>query len=155
MPDSLIDTLVQRYVNNDMAAEQKQRQFDGPSETKGSSSAAPLSPKMALLLGSLADSASTFNFLGSGSGRESNPALQVFNKSRWSVLPAAAGGLYGYSKIYDALHSKHPKVADTLAGILGGWHGALAGNNLETSNQTLDLDSNAHAMRDLAPRRKQ
>ena len=89
-----------------------------------------LSPKQALLLGSLADSASTAGFLARGR-EEGNPALQVFNKRPWTIAPAAVGGALGYNLLHKLISKKAPKVADTLAGGLGAFHTALAGNNIE------------------------
>jgi hypothetical protein len=93
-----------------------------------------LSPKAALLLGSLADSASTYAFLKRGNGqREGNPALGFFDEHPASVIPTAAAGALGYRAAYDLLHKHAPRVADTVAGLVGGFHGALAGNNIENT----------------------
>jgi len=103
----------------------------GQPDTQSSPQAKPLSPKMALLLGNAADSASTYTFLKAKMGKERNPAMSFFNEKPWTVIPTGIAANYGYSKLYDMLHKRKPKIADAIAGLVGGWHGALAGNNME------------------------
>jgi len=94
----------------------------------------PMSPHKALILGSLADSASTAMFLSKGR-REANPALSVLNKDPWMIAPLAAGGALGYHLLHKLISKKSPKVADTLAGGLGSYHLAIAGNNMEPNTE--------------------
>lgn len=89
-----------------------------------------LSPKLAMLVGQGLDSASTYAFLKQGQ-HEANPALQYMNNSANSVIPSALAGGLGYTLLYNMLHKNHPKIADTAAGLLGGFHMALGGHNLE------------------------
>lgn len=124
--DELLDELVAREVSK----ERKQTTMRPLPEKQSRPGGPTLSPKMALILGSLADSASTYAFLKQGR-REANPALQVFNKRHETVIPMGAAGAVGYSLLYDLLAKRSPRMANTLAGLLGGYHGALAGNNLQ------------------------
>ena len=110
----------------------------------------PISPKMALILGSLADSASTASFLSKGY-KEGNPALQIFNRKPWTVAPMAAGGAVGYALLHKLLSKKYPKLADTIAGGLGAYHGALAGSNMDLKSGN---NSYQAAVEKLQPRTK-
>lgn len=131
MADLLFDEMIKRAVekNPDLPGiEPKMSPLDQARQSKPQSDG--LSPKQALLLGSLADSASTAGFLARGR-EEGNPALQVFNKHPWTVAPAAVGGALGYNLLHKLISKKAPKIADTLAGGLGAFHADAAGNNIE------------------------
>lgn len=120
----LVDELVKRQI--------AEESFIPKHEDKVPVQAKPLSPKIAMLLGNAADSASTYAFLKQGR-KETNPAMKFFNNKHWSVIPVGIAANYGYGKLYDLLRKKNPKIANTAAGLLGGWHGALAGQNVEHS----------------------
>lgn len=143
--------LMQELVNRELAAQtlDEKRRADIAPE---SHSAAPAgmettSPMKAMLLGQALDSASTYAFLKQGR-HESNPALQYMNKSAASVIPSAVAGGAGYALLYKALHKSHPKAADTLAGLLGGYHMALGASNLEGPSK--GENSYSAVVRDLA-----
>jgi hypothetical protein len=135
MPDlmdpEMMKLLVDREVVKDMQREQAQRSMEIPGSKETPKTPKSLSPKQALILGSLADSASTYAFLKQGGRREANPAMQHFNKRPWMVLPTAAAGAAGYSMLYDLIKKRSGGLADTMAGLVGGLHGALAGSNAE------------------------
>lgn len=113
--------------------EQESRDKMAPPVTPVTPNPEPVSPLKALLMGSLADSASTYSFLKHGAAKEGNPALQYFNKSPNSVIPSAAAGAAGYALLYKLLHKVNPKIADTIAGGLGAFHSELAGHNIRPS----------------------
>ncbi len=106
----------------------------------------PFSPRTALLMGSLADSASTAAFLAQGR-QEGNPALGFLNKKPWMIAPAAAGGALGYHLLHKLISKKAPKLADTLAGGIGAYHMALAGNNLEPDNNQMSWETGTEDLR--------
>lgn len=121
---ALVDELVKRQI-----AEEK---FT-PRDNNGTpTQPTPVSPMLALLAGQLADTGSTYAFLKTRSRPEANPALQFLNRgAAEKVLPLGAAGALGYLTAYKLLHRNHPGLANILAGLVGGYHGALAGNNVE------------------------
>jgi hypothetical protein len=132
--NALMRELIDREVAKDMSRERQQRLLQ-PSSESAPQTPTTLNPLQALLLGSLADSASTYAFLKQGR-REENPALQYFNARPWSVIPTAAAGAVGYKALYELMRRKSPRTADTLAGLLGGYHTALAAANTENFQQS-------------------
>lgn len=133
MPSLINTALVDELVARDSRAEDATRTVMPHRELKPSGlSPRPLSPKMALLLGQAADSASTLKFLTDGSGmQEHNPIFQMFNRNPLSVIPIGVAGNIGYALAYELLKRKAPKIADTLGGLIGGLHMTLAGDNLQ------------------------
>ena len=129
MNQGLMDELIQRELKQTKAIEE----FI-PKPPEPSTPPTPLSPKMAMLLGGAADAASTYGFLKQGGMREGNPMFQHFNKNPWTVLPTSAATGIGYHYLHKLLKSKAPKIANTAAGLLGGYQMALGGNNLERQN---------------------
>lgn len=125
MNPELMDQLIQRELKQSKAIEEFMPKPPAPSPpTK------PLNPKVAMLLGGAADAASTYKFLKDGSGRESNPMFSYFNGRPWAVIPTAAAAGLGYNTLHSLIKKKSPKVADTIAGLLGGHQMALAGHNV-------------------------
>jgi len=141
----LVDQLVQRQI----AQDEKTKSMQMPEPSRGPEPT-PLDPKIALLLGQAADSASTYAFLKKGTGREANPALGYMNGRPWSVIPSSIAGAAGYSLLHKFLSKKSPKVANTLAGLVGGFHGALAGANMEDEPG----GSFKAALQDFTPKRR-
>jgi hypothetical protein len=129
MNPQLMDQLIHRELKQQKAIEEFMPKPEQPAP-----SPRPMDPKWSMLLGGAADAASTYKFLKDGSMREGNPAFAYFNKRPWTVLPTAAGVGLGYHFLHKFLKSKAPKVADTAAGLLGGYQMALGGNNMEQSN---------------------
>lgn len=119
--------VVQEILKRSISDQSKIDQMK-PTPEEAPVQAHPISPKLALLGGSLADSVSTYKFLRHGS-QETNPALQYFNGHPNRVIPSAIGGALGYTLLYNLLHKNHPQIADVLAGQVGGLHASLAGNN--------------------------
>lgn len=104
-----------------------------------------ISPKNALILGGLADAASTYGFLKNGSGVEDNAMVGFAKNSPIGTGLAAAGGTLGALLIHKLLSKKMPKLADTLAGGLGGYQTTLAGWNTDSTpgihvGDMLDMD---------------
>jgi hypothetical protein len=122
----LINQLVQRELQKDKMA---QVYAIRPEEQQAPPEVKPINPKVAMLLGGLGDVASTYWFLKNTNRKEGNPAFQYFNKKPWTVAPTAAAAGLGYNALHGFLKSKFPKVADTAAGLLGGYQTALAGHN--------------------------
>lgn len=130
--NALIDELVAREIAKGDKHELLKPLPESPHPAK---SGPPMSPKKALILGSLADSASTYAFLKQGR-HEGNPVLQMFNKKHESVIPMGAAGAAMYSALYELVKKGSPRTANTLAGLLGGYHGALAGNNIQGNGRS-------------------
>lgn len=126
----LIDQLVQRELQKNKMA---QTYAIKPEEQQAPVAPTTLSPKLAMLLGNLGDAASTYGALKSGNGQESNKTFGYFNKHPWTVLPTAAATTLGMTMLHKALSRMSPKVADTVAGLQGGFQAAAAGNNLEST----------------------
>lgn len=133
MPQSPFDpALTQELLQREMDKEDTQKRFATPPEAAPSPVTA-LSPKMAMLLGQAADSASTLHFLTKKDpGHEANPALQFFNKSPLTVIPTAVAGNVGYGLLHKLLSKVSPKAADTAAGLLGGYHMGLGASNMQS-----------------------
>lgn len=140
--------LVKELVLREDETNRRQQAME-PEPKPVAKSPAPLDPKLALLLGSVADSASTYNFLKNG-GREANPALQIFNKKPWTVLPMGVAGALGYHGLYKLVHKVSPGLADNVAGLIGGFHTGLSGENFE-KNPT---NSYRSVMDDFRPKQK-
>jgi hypothetical protein len=135
---SLMDELIQREIKKSTAIEEFM-----PKEKQPTPQTNPMDPKWAMMLGGAADAASTYNFLRNGSMKEGNPAFSYLNKSPWTVIPTAAAAGTGYHFLHKFLKSKSPKIANTLAGLLGGFQMALGGNNFEqSSNNSLEAATN-------------
>ena len=130
-----MDLLDNKLIDEMVKQQMRQEKFDPPRDAKAPEKSKTIGPKTALLMGSLADSASTYAFLKRG-GKEANPALQYFNSKPWSVIPTAAAGAAGYNALHGLIKRKSPKIADTLAGLLGGYHTALAGSNMQPNRGT-------------------
>lgn len=126
---ALLQELVERELHKEKMTEQVMPKPEG----KEYRPATPLSPKMAMLLGGLADAASTYGFLKSGKMEEGNPMFKYFNKAPWSVIPTAAAVGLGYNTLHNLISKKSPKAADTIAGLLGGYQMALGGSNIENT----------------------
>lgn len=97
----------------------------------------PLTPDQALLLGSLADAATTYTFLKRGKGTESN-ALIGFTKNHPEATAAASlGGTaasMGVKKLLE--RAGHKKLADMIGGGLGGYQFGVAMNNLDATSRS-------------------
>lgn len=90
-----------------------------------------ISPDLALLMGGLADAGSTYNFLKNKTGTESNAiAAKLGNNQPGKTAALAAGTTLGTLLLKKLLEKKFPKVADTLAGGLGGYQMTVAADNL-------------------------
>lgn len=114
----LIDELIKREMMKERFAP---RQEDSAPDYK------TLSPVQALLAGGLGDAASTYTFLKRGTGVEGNALI-----SGMDPLPTAIGagtGTVGALFLREILKMKYPKLADALAGGLGGYQMTLAAGN--------------------------
>lgn len=126
----LINQLVQRELNKTKVAEEYAIR---PEEKPAPPNVEAISPKAAMLIGGLMDSASTFNFLKRGTAKEGNPAFKYFNKNPWAVIPTSAAVGTGYHFLHKLLGKISPKIADTTAGLLGGYQMGLGGRNFQNS----------------------
>ncbi len=89
-----------------------------------------LSPAMLHTLGGLADAGSTYAFMKSGNGRETNPAVTAFaGNNPEKTLVASLAGLAATKGLTGLIGKKWPRVADALAANLGAEQLALAVNN--------------------------
>ena len=122
----LINQLVQRELQKEKMAQEyaiPPKEFEAPQQVTS------IDPKWAMLLGGLGDAASTYWFLKNTNRKEGNPMMKHFNKNPWTVAPTAAAVGLGYNALHGLLKKTVPKVADTAAGLIGGYQAALAGNN--------------------------
>lgn len=144
MPQSSFDpTLMQELLHREMDKEDQTKRFATPAEA-APSPVTSLSPKMSMLLGQAADSASTLHFLTKKKPmKEMNPALQFFNKSPMSVIPTAIAGNLGYGLLHKLISKVSPKAADTTAGLLGGYHMALGASNMQPKRNGVGAYRNA------------
>lgn len=130
----LIDELIKRELMKERFA---------PRDEKSVPEQTTLSPTQALLAGGLGDALSTYTFLKRGTGVEGNAAIDGMNPLPTAV--AAGAGTMGALLLREILKLKYPKLADTLAGGLGGYQTLLTAGNLDdrvpdsarNANQTL------------------
>lgn len=130
MPFTVDPALVEELVARELAKDRQRQIMEAPRPAPRPESK-PLSPRMAMLLGSLADSVSTYTFLKRGTGEEANPMFRFFNGHPNRVIPSAAAGALGYEALYRLIKRKKPKLADTLAGLIGGVHTQFAAENFQ------------------------
>ncbi len=142
----LINQLVQRELQKTKMAEEYAIK---PEEQQARPEVKALDPKLAMVLGGAADAASTYGFLKSKKGREGNPAFKYFNGRPWAVIPTAAAIGTGYHYLHKFLKNKNPKVADTMAGLIGGYQAALGGENVEGTLAPKDGGSYRRTVNDL------
>lgn len=148
MPLNIDDDLIQELVKRQVEEQQMQERF-APRADAPSPEQTTMSPDKALLLGGMADAASTYSFLKRGTGREDNAVLNnLLGGQAQQALPTAAaafGTTMGALLLKKLIAKASPKVADTLAGGLGGYQLTLAGGNINatpgvSASDLLDLD---------------
>lgn len=89
-----------------------------------------LDPRMAGIVGSLADVASTYAFLKRGTGIEANPLAGPLNNHPEGVTLASLVGAFLTSKGIGWLKKSHPQLAEVLAANQGALQMQLAHENL-------------------------
>jgi hypothetical protein len=138
--DELFNELLRRAIA-ESEKDSKQREwgdtmqrYDAPPAVMG---AEPLNPLMTLFAGQALDTASTYNFLKRKTGREDNAMFSnvLTQEHPENALIGGAAGAAGYYLAHKLLSKISPRLADTAAGIVGGYHMGLGGENFDPSRR--------------------
>jgi hypothetical protein len=127
--DALAKELMAREVNERPAQFDKRPALDLGLPPR--SDVTPINPEAAALMGGLADAASTFSFLKRGTGVESNAMHQQGDPLKTAASVAIAA-LLGSGGRHILRKMGHPKIADLIAGAMGGQQMGLAAQNLQS-----------------------
>jgi hypothetical protein len=113
----------------------------------------PINPELGAVVGGLADAASTFSFLKRGTGKEGNAMWNGAKNSPGKTAAGVAASSLAAAGLRHLLRKKgHGKLADLIAGIMGGQQVGLAAQNAHhdsrggfNSSSQRDVDTKVNA----------
>lgn len=134
MPINIDPAIIESLVQRETQADQMRKRF--APEAAAPAPYSTLNPELSAILGSVADGASTYNFMKRGSGREDNAMLGGAGGPAATGMAAAAPGLIA-AIAGRLLKNKLPgELIDSILGNLGASQMGLAGNNMNLTTKS-------------------
>lgn len=150
MPLHIDQRFIDSVVQQQIAAEEAQKAF--APQRASADTPRSLSPNTTSLLGSIADAASTYNFLSKGEGSEGNVLLGGLGAKPATAALGAGGMGVGMMALASLVRKKYPKLADTLQGSLASRQLAIGLENTMPNNKSSDQSVTEKVMREIGRR---